>query len=73
MIQKNKAGAPPLPSAAQARIGLKLREFYDNIVQEPVPDRFRQLLADLEKAQGDERANQSTPTTANKGDGGTGR
>ncbi|MCW2314791.1 NepR family anti-sigma factor [Rhodoblastus acidophilus] len=32
----------------QAHIGRKLREFYDSAVREPVPDRFKLLLDQLE-------------------------
>jgi hypothetical protein len=32
----------------QAHIGRKLREFYDSAAREPVPDRFRLLLDQLE-------------------------
>ncbi|WP_246472726.1 NepR family anti-sigma factor [Pelagibacterium limicola] len=32
---------------SQAFIGLKLRELYDNVVSEPVPDRLLELLNKL--------------------------
>ncbi len=35
----------------QAHIGRQLRAVYDEIVQEPVPDRFLQLLDELERKQ----------------------
>jgi hypothetical protein len=33
----------------QAHIGRQLRSLYDEVLQEPVPDQLRKLLADLEK------------------------
>ena len=63
MIQKGKrsAAALPLPSMStpdgsagpgldrvvQARIGDNLRAMYDELLQQPVPDRFRDLLGQL--------------------------
>lgn len=34
-----------------AEIGRKLKQYYDSIVSEEVPDRFSQLLGQLEKAE----------------------
>lgn len=48
-MKNGKAGAPPLPRDAQTRIGLKLKALYNDVANEPVPDRFRQLLEDLER------------------------
>ncbi len=45
-VQKN-AEKPGLSSDSQAFIGLKLRELYDDVVAEPVPDRFLELLGKL--------------------------
>ncbi len=47
--------APALPPELQGQIGKKLREAYTELVTEPVPDRFIQLLQQLKKkeAQGD--------------------
>lgn len=42
--------APQLPRDAQARIGARLRQMYDSVVQEPVPDRFKALLDQLQSA-----------------------
>lgn len=42
------SGVPPRMSEdSQSFIGLKLRELYDNVVAEPVPDRILQLLEEL--------------------------
>lgn len=40
----------------QGHIGRKLRDFYDQITDEPVPDRFKRLLDRLEQAEADEAA-----------------
>jgi Anti-sigma factor NepR len=63
MIQKGKRTAaalsrpslttsdsgPGLDRAVQARIGDNLRAMYDELLQQPVPDRFRDLLGQLEQ------------------------
>lgn len=38
---------PRLSDESQAFIGLKLRELYDDVVAEPVPDRLLELLNKL--------------------------
>jgi hypothetical protein len=40
---------PGLDRVIQARIGDNLRAMYDELLQQPVPDRFRDLLGELEK------------------------
>lgn len=45
-------GPQPLPKAQQMiqdEIGTKLRQFYAGMIEEPVPDRFVDLLKQLEK------------------------
>ncbi|ABY31293.1 conserved hypothetical protein [Methylorubrum extorquens PA1] len=44
----------------QRRIGSHLRTLYDSVVQQPIPDRFRDLIARLE----DEPANPDDPASA---------
>jgi hypothetical protein len=39
---------PRLDNVSQKRIGDQLRAMYDDLVQQPVPERFRDLLAELE-------------------------
>jgi Anti-sigma factor NepR len=39
---------PTLDRAIQARIGDHLRAMYDELLQQPVPDRFKQLLGQLD-------------------------
>lgn len=49
MVQDKDANeAPGLPPDAQASIGARLRQMYDSVLQEPVPDRFRSLLDQLQ-------------------------
>ena len=38
-----------LDSSSQKRIGDQLRAMYDELMQQPVPDRFRELLDQLDK------------------------
>lgn len=42
-------GPAPLASGLQGHIGRYLRHLYDDVVQQPVPDRFVQLLEELER------------------------
>ncbi|NEU11519.1 anti-sigma factor [Methylobacterium sp. BTF04] len=44
------AQAQGLSDHTQKRIGLHLRAMYDTIVQQPVPDRFRDLIAQLDSS-----------------------
>ncbi len=41
-----------LESDLQAHIGRQLRAVYDEVVNEPVPDRFLKLLQELDRKQG---------------------
>lgn len=45
----NPSPEPGLDRVIQARIGDNLRAMYDELLQQPVPDRFRDLLGELEK------------------------
>jgi hypothetical protein len=40
---------PKLDKLSQGRIGDQLRAMYDDLMQQPVPDRFKDLLDQLEK------------------------
>ncbi|WP_232628467.1 NepR family anti-sigma factor [Methylobacterium sp. Leaf118] len=40
-----------LNDQSQQRIGLHLRALYDSVVQQPVPDRFRDLIAQLDETE----------------------
>jgi hypothetical protein len=44
--RKNKA--PALPTDVQHKIGEKLKAIYDDVVRQPVPDRFLDLLEKLD-------------------------
>lgn len=41
-----------LDSGSQKRIGDQLRAMYDELMQQPVPDRFREILDQLDKKKG---------------------
>lgn len=45
---------PKLNEFAATRIGQRLRAEFDSVVQEPVPDRFKQLLDKLEDTEATE-------------------
>lgn len=49
--QKSKGGKPNLDRGLQDHIGHKLRSIYDEVVKEPVPDQFLDLLNKLEKSE----------------------
>lgn len=40
---------PSVDQKIQGHIGRKLRAVYDEMVQQPVPEKFRQLLEELER------------------------
>jgi hypothetical protein len=41
---------PMLDNVSQGRIGDQLRAMYDDLIQQPVPDRFKDLLDQFDKA-----------------------
>ncbi|NGM32461.1 hypothetical protein G4G93_00680 [Methylobacterium sp. DB0501] len=43
-------GQPALDRDVQGRIGSHLRAMYDELMQQPIPDRFVDLLAELERS-----------------------
>ena len=49
---------PKLDSGSQKRIGDQLRAMYDELMQQPVPDRFRDLLDQLDKRNGGKEGSQ---------------
>jgi len=57
--KKNKA--PALPPDVQVKIGEKLKAIYDDVVRQPVPDRFRDLLSQLDAASMQSDAAQAAP------------
>jgi Anti-sigma factor NepR len=50
-LSDNLSSDPKLDRTIQTRIGDQLRAMYDDLVQQPVPDRFADLLARLERSQ----------------------
>lgn len=48
--QRRARTSPSLPSAIQDHIGRQLRAAYDDVVKEPVPERFLTLLQELDQA-----------------------
>lgn len=42
-------GGPRIDSRIQHEIGKHLRAHYDDVINEPVPDRFMELLEELEQ------------------------
>ncbi len=71
MMSSSSGGERPGRQAAeqfvepkfQARIGQKLREYYDQISSEPVPDRFKALLDQLASAEGADTGTRSASQT----------
>ena len=57
MTENNKSGPtggyrPAVdPLGANSEIGRKLKQYYDDLVSDQVPDRFAQLLSQLEQAE----------------------
>ena len=47
---------PRIDRSTQTRIGDQLRAMYDDLVHQPVPDRFKDLLDRLEKGTAEEKA-----------------
>ena len=43
---------PPLALDIQSQIGRQLQAVYDEVLHEPVPDRFLKLLRDLDRKKG---------------------
>jgi hypothetical protein len=49
-LSNKLATDPKLDSNSQRRIGDQLRAMYDELMQQPVPDRFKDLLDQLDKS-----------------------
>lgn len=47
------ASQRPLDDLSSSQIGKRLKSMYDEVAQEPVPDKFMDLLASLERAEKD--------------------
>lgn len=62
MVEPGKNNkVPALPADVQVKIGEKLKAIYDDVVRQPVPDRFMDLLAQLDA---DPRPVSSRPASA---------
>ena len=48
VAETHTSSKPALDRNVQARIGDNLRAMYDELLQQPVPDRFKDLLGQLE-------------------------
>jgi hypothetical protein len=48
-LPDQSASDPKLDRGIQTRIGDQLRAMYDDLMEQPVPDRFKDLLAKLEQ------------------------
>ena len=55
-MERNGAERAVLPKEAHGRIGQQLRRIYGDMLAEPLPDKFSQLLDELSKS---ERKNDS--------------
>lgn len=62
-----------LGEEASRRIGDELKAFYDGLVQEPLPDRFVQLLQQLEQREAPGRAEKAGAGTSDDDNAGGGR
>lgn len=54
---KNTGMRPELDRTIQARIGDQLRAMYTELLEQPVPDRFADLIGRLEQGDGGGRVN----------------
>lgn len=54
-LNEPSSGEPVMDRAVQERIGTHLRAMYDDLMQQPVPDRFAELLGQLDR-QGKDQA-----------------
>jgi len=52
-MDQRKPAAPAQAPAVDQLISRQLRALYDEVVNEPIPDRFVQLLEELERKQAD--------------------
>jgi hypothetical protein len=52
-VKRRGNGADPM--GANSEIGRKLKQYYEEIVSEEIPDRFSLLLSQLEKAEASQK------------------
>lgn len=46
---RDESSAESAPAKVHVHIGSRLRRLFNEVVEEPIPDKFRQLLEDLER------------------------
>jgi hypothetical protein len=49
-MQRRPAGNAPIDPRIQAEIGKHLRAVYDDVINEPIPSKFMELLERLERS-----------------------
>jgi hypothetical protein len=52
--RSTRDGSSALDKETQTKIGQQLRAMYDDVVRQGVPDRFADLLKELERREGEE-------------------
>ena len=55
---KSAGARKPVDEAVQMQIGKKLRQQYNTVVEEQIPDRFLDLLDLLDRAAGEDKSSQ---------------
>ena len=55
---------PALDRNVQGRLGSHLRAMYDELMQQPIPDRFIDLIAELERSSGQSSPSDTPPSDA---------
>lgn len=56
----SEPSSSPVDAVLQGTLGKKLRETYQEVVAEPVPDKFLNLLAELRKKEGENGEDQQS-------------
>lgn len=52
-VRSTPKEAPHLEAGLQSQLGAQLRRIYDEVLSEPIPDRFRALIDALDDTVGD--------------------
>ncbi|MEO1280481.1 MAG: NepR family anti-sigma factor [Pseudomonadota bacterium] len=66
--EANAPSAPPLPDEAVDAVSKKLKSDYGKLLSEPVPDRFLELLNQLDQKPAESAQAQSTDDQLSKGE-----
>lgn len=51
-VRSTSKGVPQLEAGLQSQLGAQLRRIYDEVLSEPIPDRFRTLIDALDDTEG---------------------